>query len=789
MHSIEANPKSRKTLKRSRSNSIEIMPVVTNNSAIVHKIDDNVVDGDDCCSSFFPIDEIVQYPLPGYIAPISVSFSPNDNMIGYLFSPDHSLSRKVYCFSRESGKHELVFSPADGGLDETNISEEEKLRRERARERGLGVTRYEWVKMASSKKKLIMVPLPDGVYLYDLSSSKVDRKLESTSMSPIIDPHLSPDGCMLAFVRNYEVHVLDLLYNKEKQLTFGAKGSTLTHGLSEYIAQEEMDRKNGYWWSVDSKFIAFTQVDSSEIPLFRIMHQGKSSVGPDAQEDHAYPFAGASNVKVRLGVVSIAGGPVTWMDLLCGGEDGSYSDEEYLARVNWMPGNILTAQVLNRDHTKLKILRFDVKTGQRKVILVEEHDTWINLHDCFTPLDKIPSGGGAGFLWASEKTGFRHLYVHDLDGNCLGPLTEGDWMVEQIAGVNEGAGLVYLTGTQNGPLESNLYSVPLAPNGLRPQAPVRLTRSNGKHNVVLDHQMQSFIDIYDSLTSPPKVLLCSLHDGSVITTLFDQPSGVPRAKRLKLESPELVSIQAHDGTTLYAALYKPDETKFGPPPYKTMVSVYGGPGVQLVSDSWINTVDMRAQYLRSKGILVCKLDNRGSSRRGLKFEGAVKHNFGRLDAEDQVAGVEWLIKKGLAKAGRVGLYGWSYGGYLSAMALSRFPDVFRCAVAGAPVTSWDGYDTFYTEKYMGLPSKNQTGYEFGSVMHHVANVKGKLLIVHGMIDENVHFRHTARLVNALVSAGKVYELLVFPDERHMPRRLRDRMYMEERIWEFIERNL
>jgi dipeptidyl-peptidase-4 len=183
------------------------------------------------------------------------------------------------------------------------------------------------------------------------------------------------------------------------------------------------------------------------------------------------------------------------------------------------------------------------------------------------------------------------------------------------------------------------------------------------------------------------------------------------------------------------------------------------------------------------------LDNRGSARRGLKFEGALKGNPGRFDAEDQLTGAEWLIKQGLAKAGHIGLCGWSYGGYMSAVILARFPDVFCCAVSGAPVTSWDGYDTFYTEKYMGLPSDNPKGYEYGSVMHHVHKLKGRLLLVHGMIDENVHFRHTARLVNALVAAGKPYELLIFPDERHMPRRHNDRIYMEERIWEFFQRSL
>uniref|UniRef100_A0A2C9WDU4 Peptidase S9 prolyl oligopeptidase catalytic domain-containing protein n=1 Tax=Manihot esculenta TaxID=3983 RepID=A0A2C9WDU4_MANES len=563
-----------------------------------------------------------------------------------------------------------------------------------------------------------------------------------------------------------------------------------THGLAEYIAQEEMDRKNGYWWSLDSKFIAFTEVDSSKIPLFRIMHQGKSSVGVEAQEDHAYPFAGASNAKVCLGVVSVAGGPTTWLDLDCGGTKELDNEEEYLARVNWMHGDILIAQVLNRSHSKLKILKFDIKTGQRKVILVEEQDTWVNLHDCFTPLDKGVSEYSGGFIWASEKTGFRHLYLHDANGPCLAPITEGEWMVEQIVGVNEAAGLVYFTATLDGPLQSNLYCCKLYPDGNQNSlGPVRLTHGKGKHVVVLDHHMRNFVDIHDSLACPPRILLCSLLDGTVIMPLHEQSSTVPRFKRLELEPPKIVQVQANDGTILYGALYKPDPTKFGPPPYKTLINVYGGPGVQYVSDSWLNTVDMRAQYLRSKGILVWKLDNRGSARRGLRFEGALKYNAGGVDADDQLAGAEWLIKQGLAKVGHIGLYGWSYGGYMSAMILARFPDVFRCAGAGAPVTSWDGYDTFYTEKYMGLPSQNPTGYEYSSVMHHVHKIKGKLLLVHGMIDENVHFRHTARLVNALVAAGKPYELLIFPDERHMPRRHRDRVYMEERIWEFVERSL
>ncbi|KAL8519498.1 hypothetical protein ACS0TY_010432 [Phlomoides rotata] len=497
----------KQNLKRSRSPPEE-MPVTDMTAA-------NVLD--DC--NMFPAEEIVQYPLPGYGVPTSISFSSDDSSVAYLFSPDQTLYRRVFVFDLKSGKNELFFSPPDNGLDENNFSAGEKLRRERSSERGLGVTLYEWVKMSSNRER-VMVLLPAGIYIQD-TAVQPELKLPSTSYSPIIDPHVSPDGNMLAYVSDNELHVLDFLYNMSKQLTFGADENSVTHELAEYIAQEEMERKNGYWWSLDSTFIAFTEVDSSEIPLFRIMHQGKNSVGPDAQEDHAYPFAGCSNVKVRLGVVSATGsGPVTWMDLLCGKDDQA-GNNEYLARVKWMHGNILTAQVLNRTHTKLKIIRFDIKNGERKVILEEENKTWINLHDCFTPLDK-PSGG---FIWASEKTGFRHLYLHDSDGVCLGPITQGDWVVEQVSGVNEASGIVYFTGTLDGPLESHLYCTNLFPDAL--QTPIRLTHGEGKHAVVLDHQLQRFVDIHDSLRSPPKITVNSLLDGSLITCLYEKPVYAP----------------------------------------------------------------------------------------------------------------------------------------------------------------------------------------------------------------------------------------------------------------------
>jgi len=306
------------------------------------------------------------------------------------------------------------------------------------------------------------------------------------------------------------------------------------------------------------------------------------------------------------------------------------------------------------------------------------------------------------------------------------------------------------------------------------------------------HSFRYFVDIHDSQRNPPQITFCSLGDGQAVCMIHRSKISPldNRLERLSASPPELVEISAKDGTTLHGAVYRPDREVYGNGPYKTLVSVYGGPHVQTVTKSWILTVDMRAQLFRAKGYLVLKLDNRGSARRGLAFEGAIQHKMGGIEIEDQVCGVKWLVQNQLADPERVGIYGWSYGGYMSAMALAKASDVFKAAVAGAPVTAWDGYDTHYTERYMGLIEENRDSYTTdSSVVFNVPRIKGRLFLIHGMIDENVHFQHTARLVKALNSASIEYDMLFFPNERHMPRGLQNRIYMERRIASFFDRNI
>ena len=672
-------------------------------------------------------------------------------------------------------------------------------------------------------------------------------------------------------------------------------GRSITHGLADFVAQEEMDRFAGFWWDQESKGILFVQVDESCVPPYRITHQGKDGIAADASnyEDHRYPFAGENNPDIKLGYVSIDrkvilshennnktdknNGDING-DLISAAEVSAESGwsrvkwfdpppeaSEYLARVNWLPGgNSACVQWQDRRQSILILVKIDFETGENVILHKEQSDVWINLHHMLKVLpqpvhpneclvenqsetcdNELPSGSFS-FLFASERTGYSHLYLYtyvpgDFSATLLRAITAGEWIVESIVGVDMENDLVYVTGTYDSPLERHLYVLPLrrdksqkATNGNigvlgvrrglsqvmntlsstsrkhiapassyyhappvcteAPSDPIRLTKESGMHSIVMDERCRLFVDTSSDLTRPPSSKMYSTSkfrtgESTLLFTLYDATLDL-KDDKARVSAPELISFATSDGSDhLHAALYSPDASVYGSGPYPLICAVYGGPHVQRVNRSWSQGADMRAQRLCSLGFAVVKCDNRGSARRGLAFEGAIKKNLGRVEVLDQVAAVRYLVMRGIADSTRVGIYGWSYGGYLAAMCLCRAPDVFHVAIAGAPVTSWDGYDTHYTERYMGLPTENNSGYHEAAVFQHIHNMRGKLMIIHGLIDENVHFRHTARLINRLIAAGKDYDLLIFPDERHSPRRLRDRVYMEKRMSDYFVKNL
>ncbi len=719
------------------------------------------------------LEDVSRYPLPGMAIPSDIKFSPDDRFVSFLLSPDRTLVNQLQSYDSKTGERQNLCTVEDTGKFEETIPLEEALRRERVRQLIEGVTQYDW--LADNR---LLIPLRGELYGKDNPAAPLRKVLDSPGKQ-VLSPAASPDGEWVAYVQDAEIYVAPFRGGEARQVTFGARQSGKTNGLAEFMAQEEMARRQGFWWSPDSQSIAYVEVDETHIPVYRIVHQGKPVFDETAQEDHRYPFAGKPNACVRLGVVSInnAHAPV-WMDITSSLPDPA---DFYLARVNWFPDNSLLAQVENRAQTELHLLHIDPQTGMSRLIHKEVNPVWINLHDIFKPLTKTEGMPGF-FIWASERTGFCHLFLVDRATGAMRQLTTGDWMVDQLEGVDEERGWFYFTGTLDGPTECQLYKAPLA--GGEPQ---RVTSQPGMHTVVLDHACRRFVDVHHSLSQPPTVSLRSLEDGSVLADIYSESD--PRLARLNLTPPELVSLHNRHGDLLYGAIFRPAASSNTKKPYPLIVSVYGGPQFQTVTNGWNVTVSMRAQYLSSLGFLVLMLDNRGSSRRGQAFESVIKNNMGHAEVEDQVDGVRWLVEQGLADPQRVGIYGWSYGGYMALMCLAQAPGVFRAAVSGAPVTHYDGYDTHYTERYMGMPQTAPERYAASSVMNYVENITGKLMLVHGLIDENVHFRNTARLINALIKARKRYELLLFPDERHMPRRLEDRIFMEENIRDFFLREL
>lgn len=727
--------------------------------------------------------QIAKLPRPGLQAIGNVAFTPDGKQLLYLKSSEYgSLKRQLFATDVVTGETRPLAATPPGTGEEKELSLEEKLRRERARIMNTGVTSF---KVAKNGK--ILVPMGGSLYIREDSGEDAplarifDPAAEPLGAGPILDPSICSDGSLVFFVWSQELYCVPADGSSPpKQLTFGARGTGITHGLADFLAQEELDRYTGYWPSRDGSQVAYEAVDESHIPEYRIMHQGNAEVGNNAQEDHRYPFAGASNPKVRLFVVSTksedAPKPVEF-DLT-----EPFGEDFYLARVDWMPDGSLVVQVLNREQEDIALLRLDPATGEVRKLFSEHFDAWVNVHYMLEPIGK-----SGKFLWASERTGFRHLYVYDPAApDVLQPLTEGKWIVESIVSVDEQAGIVYFLGTsEDNWLERHLFKVPITPFTSKPQ---QVTSVPGLHSVVVDKDSKYFVDIVHSVDEAAVATLRALDSGCELHTIYRNED--PLLKEFALTPPEFVTLPSSDGkVTLQAAIYKPDEKTFGPGPYPTVVSCYGGPHVQFVQNSWVMTSDMRAQALRSRGFLVLKVDNRGSNRRGLEFEAPLKHNMGSVEVLDQVAGVDYCVKKGLSDPSNVGIYGWSYGGYLSAMCLAQASHVFKCAVAGAPVTSWDGYDTCYTERYMGTPQSNPKGYKSSDVMEHIKKMSGELLLVHGLIDENVHFRHTARLINALIAEQKPYQLLLFPNERHSPRNQKDREYMEERIFAFLQNSL
>lgn len=682
------------------------------------------------------LDDLERLAEGGTDAPGSVRFAPDGRSISYLFSADGSLVRSLWRHDLLNGERSLLAAPLPETTREESLSVVEHLRRERTGTSELGVTDYAWAGDVARPALLV----PQAGRLFVAVGSEIERGVRPLpGVEDAQGPLLSPDGSRLAYVIAGDLYVAPVDGARPQRVTDDAEDGVF-NGLADYIAAEELDRFVGAWWSTDSRSIAYEHVDERGVPPV--------AVSPD--ELHHYPFAGGPNARVSLRVATMAPSAVRDVDL------GMRSDD-YLARVIPHPEGGWLVAVLPREQRSLRWHRVGPDASAR-VLWVEEAEPWINLDD----LTRILPDGR--ILSSSERSGYRHLELRTPRGELDRVLTEGDWVVTDVVAVSSARGEVLFAGTRDTATERHLYAVPLgAPQPVT--HPQRLSTDPGWHAFVAQADGERWIDTWSDLEHAPSVVVRSRDGGTI-------PIHLPltTATRERLDPPELTQLLAADGTSpLQAAVYRGGRGARPEPPPPGVVWVYGGPHRQYVRRSWEVTADPLRQYLAQSGAMVVVVDNRGSTDRGVAFESVIEGQLGRNEVADQAAAVHQLEERGELRSGGVGIYGGSYGGFMTSLAMAREPDLFRVGVAIAPVTDWSGYDTAYTERYLGTPAGDPEAYRRSSVLAHAAEVRGSLLLMHGTFDENVHLRHSVRLVDAFRSVGREIELVELPGQRHRTR--------------------
>lgn len=695
--------------------------------------------------------------------PIQLKFSPDGRRVTYLRPVDEDDEvLDLWAYDIAAGEHAPLVRTEDlVPPDEIEVSEQEAARRERMRIRQRGIVEYGW---AESGGRLLF-PLSGACYVYSLHAEPGERVRCAVSPDdgPAYDPKFSPQGDAIAYVREGDLFIVPAEGGEARQLTTDGEG-TVQNGVAEFVAQEEMGRYTGYWWSPDGRYIAYTQIDESPVPVVQ-----RAAYYADRVEvvEQRYPAAGDPNALVRVGVVDVETGLTTWMNT------GKERDV-YIARVDWLPDSETVAiQVQSRDQKTLDLLFADAKTGATRLVLREEDDHWVELHDDLTFLKDSDR-----FVWSSERTGYRHLYLYGLDGHLVCQLTRGQWPVSKLSGIDEKHGVAYFEGWRESPLEQHLYRA-----SLEGGEPVQVTQEVGWHEVVLAPDCAHYLDTHSDVLHPPQVRLYGA-DGELVAML--EANELPERNEYEWVEPEFVLLEAEDGTPLHGRLTRPPG--FDPEgTYPAVVRVYGGPHEQKVWDAW--DASMQAQLLAHAGFAVFDLDNRGMGNRGKAFGTALYHHMGGVEVRDQLAGVEYLKSLPYVDGDRIGVFGWSYGGYMTLMCMLRSPDVFKAGVAVAPVTDWSLYDTHYTERYMGHPDENAEGYRESSVFTHAGKLRGKLLLVHGMADDNVDFQNSVLLMEALQRASIPFQMMAYPGKKHGISGKPVRVHLFEMIVEHFRRHL
>jgi dipeptidyl-peptidase 4 len=704
------------------------------------------------------VDRIYSQPSLGGQLTRGIAWSPDGKRLTYLDTKGSGKDAKTELWSLDpatgersllisSDKLESIFpAPAKNDSQATGAGRR-------------AASQYQWAPTGAA----LLFEGPNALAWYDLKS-QAGHVLVSGKAN-LGDVKISPDSKYVSFTRDHNLWIASVDDGKERAVTTGGT-EVLRKGEVDWVYSEELAIYSGYWWAPDSSAIAYMEMDESKVTQFSLVNFESYTGEAELQR---YPVAGGQNPTVRILVASLSGGEPSVMDV------GSETNI-YIPRVNWLPDSRrLAIQRLNRDQNFLELLLADAATGKTSTLLTEKDPYWINIHD-----DLHFFKDGKRFLWASERTGYRHIYLYGLDGKQISQITKGDWEVSHVDGIDEEKGVVYFTSPEKSPTERHFYRENLDGSGF-----TRLTKEDGMHIASLSPNAAFFVDTYSNAITPPRQDLYRT-DGTKASTLNENK--VEELAQYHLSPVEFFTVKARDGVSLNCSIIKPPH--FDPSKkYPVIVYTYGGPHAQVVLNAWTNVSFLWHQLMAQKGYIIFSLDNRGSTGRGHVFEQSIHYHLSVAELSDQRDGVAWLQQQSWVDPQRIGIWGWSYGGYMTLNAMFRAPDLFKVGFAGGPVTDWHFYDTIYTERYMGLPQQHESDYKESSPVNHLENFKGKLLIAQGTGDDNVHYSNTLTLINDLISRGTYVEVFAAPGRGHGVSDPPARKVLINRVTQFFLDNL
>ena len=578
-------------------------------------------------------------------------------------------------------------------------------------------------------------------YLYNLATKDLTKVLENVQ-----EPTFSPDGTKIGYAKENDLFIYDIASKAITQVTTDGKKNEIINGITDWVYEEEFAFMRAFDWSADSKKLAFIRFDESKVPQFS-MDMYQKDLYPTSQT-FKYPKAGEKNSEVSLHVFEIGSKSAKKINL------GNYSDF-YIARMKWTnDANVLSAQVLNRHQDNLDLIFVDGTTGTAKVVLNEKDKAYVDVTDNLTFLKDN------SFIWTSEKDGFNHIYLYDKTGKLKNQVTKGKWEVTNYYGFDEKTKTVFYQSVENGSTVRDIYKI-----SLDGKKKVKLSSQVGTNGATFSPDFTYYINTYSSVTTPPTFTLNSSKDGKQAQEIVNNTALVDKIKKYDLPTKEFFELTTEKGHKLNAWMIKPKDFDANKK-YPVFMYQYSGPGSQEVANNWLDTNDMWFMMLSQQGYITVCVDGRGTGFKGADFKKCTQKELGKFEVEDQIDAAKVLGNYTYVDKSRIGIFGWSYGGFMSSNCLFKGADVFKMAIAVAPVTNWRFYDSVYTERYMQTPQENASGYDENSPINHVSKLKGNFLLIHGTEDDNVHVQNSMQMIEALVQANKQFDWAIYPDKNH-----------------------